>query len=155
MAAVQFWRTSSHLHMKLIVAMKISSRWRIVAFWLYSRQLAQSPKRTLLLWHEVKRDNSSPWRNLLRYNQLHLQVWIVPPKLHHRHPKASSKLQVMDQVQTMLELDPRDNLRQHISWVVWSANLAKRNLSFFNDLSHKVKTNINMFRSTMVDLVLC
>ena len=49
MAAVQFWRTSSHLQMKLIVAVKISSRWRIVACWLISQQAKSDTDSTLLL----------------------------------------------------------------------------------------------------------
>lgn len=60
----------------------------------------------------------------------------------------------MDQVHTMQELDPSNNRSHHISWIVNSTNLLQQNNPIINDLKNKLKADINIFGSSMMNPIL-
>ena len=61
----------------------------------------------------------------------------------------------IDQVQAVLELDPTNDLCQNISWIFCRADLLKQYVPFFQNLTNKMKADINMLRPRVMYLILC
>ena len=55
----------------------------------------------------------------------------------------------------MLELTPKQHLREHVCWILTCVHLHKRNVAFLNDISHKMIPDVDMLGSSMMNLILC
>jgi len=97
------------------------------------------------IWSQIQ--HSPPW--LLIGDDVNITI---------NHHAALSKRELLfnklDQVQAMLEPWSRQWLGKHIRWILFRCHFFHHNLFWFNHVSHKVETNVNVLFPLMTHLMI-